>query len=92
MASESPQPQGTPSPRREYPRLRGFLWVSAVLLGGIGLLVLAYALIASVSVFTALAAVIIALLAVAYMILVLLSFERSGRGNTRPSDRERRGF
>ena len=63
-----------------------------MLLGALGLLVLAYSLVATVSVFYTLAAVIIALLAVAYMTLVLLSFERLGPGNTRASDRERRGF
>jgi peptidoglycan/LPS O-acetylase OafA/YrhL len=73
------------------PRLRAFLWVSAVLLGGLGLVVLAYALIAGANLFYAFAAFIIALLAVAYMILVLLSFERS-KQNSRWYDRERRGF
>ena len=73
------------------PRLRAFLWVSAVLLGALGLVVLAYAVIAGASVFYALAAFVVALLAVAYMILVLLSFERS-KQNTRWYDRERRGF
>jgi len=75
------------------PRLRAFLWVSAVLLGGTGLVVLAYTLIAGENLFYALAAVVIALLAVAYMILVLLSFEHSKTiGNSRWYDRERRVF
>jgi peptidoglycan/LPS O-acetylase OafA/YrhL len=73
------------------PRLRAILWVSAVLLGGLGLVILAYTLIAGENLFYALAAVVIALLAVAYMILVLLSLGRSKQG-TRWYDRERRGF
>jgi hypothetical protein len=48
-------------------------------------------LIAGENLFYALAAVVIALLAVAYMILVLLSLGRSKQG-TRWYDRERRGF
>ena len=48
-------------------------------------------MIAGANVFYALAAFVVALLAVAYMILVLLSFERS-KQNTRWYDRERRGF
>jgi uncharacterized protein HemY len=73
------------------PRLRAFLWVSAVLLGGLGLVVLAYTLIAGENIFYALAAFVIALLAVAYMIFVLLRLGRSKQG-TRWYDRERRGF
>jgi hypothetical protein len=46
---------------------------------------------AGANLFYAFAAFIIALLAVAYMILVLLSFERS-KQNSRWYDRERRGF
>jgi len=72
------------------PRLRAFLWVSAVLLGGLGLVVLAYTLIAGENIFSALAAFVIALLAVAYMILVLRSF--GSNQNSRWYDRERRGF
>jgi len=74
-------------------QFRAFLWVSAVLLGGLGLIVLAYALVAEADLFDALTAVVIALLAVAYMILVLLSLGRSKEtGDNRRSDRERRGF
>jgi peptidoglycan/LPS O-acetylase OafA/YrhL len=74
-------------------QFRAFLWVSAVLLGGLGLIVLAYALVAEADLFDALTAVVIALLAVAYMILVLLSLGRSKEtGDSRRSDRERRGF
>jgi peptidoglycan/LPS O-acetylase OafA/YrhL len=75
----------------DRPRLRAFLWVSAVLLGGLGLVVLAYTLIAGENIFYAFAAFVIALLAVAYMILVLLRLGRSKQG-TRWYDRERRGF
>jgi hypothetical protein len=73
--------------------VRAFLWVSALLLGGIGLVVLAYTLIAGANLLYALAAVVLALLAVAYMILIVVNFERSREtGNTRWYDRERRGF
>ena len=93
MASESPQPRRSPSGRREYPRLRAVLWISALVLGGLGLIVLAYSLISGANLFYALAAVVLAGLAVVYMVVVLTSFERSERtGNSRWSDRERRGF
>ena len=72
-------------------RLRGFLWVSALVLGGVGLIVLAYSLIGGVNLFYTLGAVALALLAVAYMVAVLLSLERRGEA-TRNRDRERRGF
>jgi hypothetical protein len=74
----------------DRPRLRAFLWVSAVLLGGLGLVVLAYTLIAGENIFYAFAAFVIALLAVAYMIFVLRSF--GSNQNSRWYDRERRGF
>ncbi len=88
MAPERPQPAGT----RRF-RLRGVLWVSALLLGGLGLIVLAYSLVAGVSLVYTLAAVAFGLFGVAYMIAVLLAFERSPQaGNSRWYDRERRGF
>ena len=74
----------------DRPRLRAFLWVSAVLLGGLGLVVLAYTLIAGENIFYGLAAFVMALAAVAYMILVLRSF--GSNQNSRWYDRERRGF
>jgi uncharacterized membrane protein YhaH (DUF805 family) len=72
------------------PRLGAFLWVSAVLLGGLGLVVLVYTLIAGENIFYAFAAFMTALLAVAYMILVLQSC--GSNQNSRWYDRERRGF
>ena len=75
------------------PWLRALVWVSALLLGGLGVVVLIYSLIGGASFFSAFAAVALALAAVVYMVIVTVRFSRSERaGNSRWYDRERRGF
>jgi uncharacterized membrane protein YuzA (DUF378 family) len=73
------------------PWARLFLWVSALVLGGIGIVVFTYTLISGAHVSYAFAVYVIALLAVVYMILVVGNFARS-KQNSRVHDRERRGF
>ena len=75
------------------PWLRGLVWVSAILLGGLGVVVLIYSLIGGASFASALTAILLALAAFVYMVIVLVRFQRSERtGNSRWYDRERRGF
>jgi len=75
------------------PWLRALVWVSALLLGGLGVVVLIYSLIGGASFFSAFAAIVLALAAVVYMVIVAVRFSRSERaGNSRWYDRERRGF
>lgn len=90
VASPSPEQRATES-RMRRPRLRAVLWVSALLLGGLGLIVLAYSVLSGVDLFYTLAAIALALLGLAYMIAVLLALDRRGEA-TRVHDRERRGF
>jgi hypothetical protein len=73
--------------------LRAVVWVSAVLLGGLGVVVLIYSLIGGASLASGIVAIGLAVAAVTYMVLVAVRFSRSERvGNSRWYDRERRGF
>jgi len=92
MSVASPPPeQSRAEPLMRRPRLRGFLWLSALPLGGLGLIILAYSLLSGVNLVYTFAAIALALLGVAYMIAVLLALDRRGEA-TRVHDRERRGF
>ena len=72
---------------------RAVVWVSAILLGSLGLIVLVYSALAGVSLVYGFLAIGLSVAAFLFMVLVLVRFERSpGTGNTRWSDRERRGF
>jgi O-antigen/teichoic acid export membrane protein len=75
------------------PWLRGLVWLSALLLGGLGIVVLIYSLIGGASFASAVTAIALALAAFVYMVIVLVRFQHSERtGNGRWYDRERRGF
>ena len=75
------------------PWLRSTIWVSALLLGGLGIVVLIYSLIGGASLTSGLAAIAVSLAAFLFMVVVLVRFQRSERaGNSRWYDRERRGF
>ncbi len=76
--------------RSGYPRVRAAVWISALLCGGLVLVLVFFATIGVVD-FSAAPAVGIAALAMAlFFILTMWNFSRSGNG--RSADRERRGF
>jgi hypothetical protein len=80
--------------RPTFPRLRAFLWAAAMLSGGL-VLVLAFFVVVGVTDMTVAGPVAAALAIpmVLFWIGTMVFFERSTRqGNTRLSDRERRGF
>jgi peptidoglycan/LPS O-acetylase OafA/YrhL len=75
------------------PWIRLIIWVSALVLGGLGVVVLIYSIIGSANFASGFAAIVLAVAAIVYMVVVTVSYARSSRvGNSRWYDRERRGF
>jgi hypothetical protein len=88
------QTQGPRSPLIALSRpLRVVVWATAVLCGGLAFVMVVFSLVAGVDFTSAPLATLLAILFAAYFAVTLRSFARSEEiGNSRWSDRERRGF
>jgi Sigma-70, region 4 len=76
-----------------HSRLRLVIWATAVLCGGLAFVMVVFSLVAGVDFTSAPLATLLAILFAAYFAVTLRSFARSEEiGNSRWSDRERRGF
>ena len=79
--------------RRQFPRLRAVTWVGAMVSAGLLVVLLFFSFIGEVNFAYAYLAGVLMVCLAAYFFLTWITFERSEvTGNTRPADRERRGF
>src|SRR5688572_8800062 len=78
---------------REFPRLRAVVWAGAMFSAGILAVLLFFSFVGEINFSYAYVAGVLIIFLAAYFFLTWGTFERSKvKGNTRPEDRERRGF